>query len=141
MKTCKYDNNPHLAKGLCRQHYDAQPERIKKRSIYTKYLLSVGGKATRKRVSLGVPRKNNTEYLKAWRASNLDKFQEYEKKYYQLNKERISERRKINYHRKKRGEVYDNKTKTWRIPASNDSKVFKTITTNNKGTQSPPVSP
>lgn len=176
MKLCKNnDNNIVLAKGLCRKCYDHQPERRAKRNIYTKYLNSVGGKATRKRVTIGVSRADKTTYMRTWRALNPDKVIESNKKYYTLNREKNLARRKryylknresilikqkeyrdthheeyraqknayamARYYRKKAGEVYDSKTKTWRVPTSNDTKILETVTTNNKRTQSTPVSP
>lgn len=107
---CRNDDNQILAKGLCRACYDTTPERRAKRLIYTKYLNSVGGKATRKRVPLGVSRENKTAYMRAWRANNPGRQNAINRKAYQT--------------RKKRGELlHDSKTPSQRNTRPNDSQI------------------
>ena len=155
---CKNDDNKILAKGLCRSCYDATPERKAKRNIYTKYLKSVGGKATRKRIVIGTSRKNNTEYMRAWRAKNPEKVKEANSKYNEENRDKVnawskayyhnnkdarkaasSKWRKENYERyisrrrelallKKGGVINDSKTKTRGNTTSNDKQISQVHT-------------
>lgn len=170
MKTCKNDNNPYLAKGLCRACFDALPEQIARRAklmkspeAVRKLKLNTAKKALKKWYTADFKdTPQYREYLKnyihspeykAWKASQRAVYLKLRERITRYSKpgavtrgkKRTTEEQRAimreYYHRKKRGEVYDNKTKSWRVPTSNDTKVFKTVSTNNKRTQSPPISP